>query len=223
MLGVRPRFGFCLVRAISDRGDEGDRSSWRLVRSDRRSAPSASCSRSLRSSRCSPAATRVASDGATRHPRLYVSPSWAASSVGRAPPLHGSLRPRTLPQDAGDEATQESAVCNLIGNPARLPSTSVALVGRAWSAVGSRPGGGSGAQITSSDSRARWRAMCGDRGILRLCLVVQPMFHQSACAWFCASAAAPHRQRSRRLPTPRRVGARAAGNTRVWKKHVRSI
>ena len=47
----------------------------------------------------------------------YLSPSWAASSAGRAPPLHGSPARRAFPQDARDEATQGSAVCNPICNP----------------------------------------------------------------------------------------------------------
>ncbi len=48
---------------------------------------------------------------------LCLSPSWAASSAGRAPPLHGLRILRSLPQDARDEATQGLALCNHDCNP----------------------------------------------------------------------------------------------------------
>jgi len=44
-------------------------------------------------------------------------PSRAASSVGRAPPLHGGGRRRAAPQDARDEATHGSVVRNHGCNP----------------------------------------------------------------------------------------------------------
>lgn len=47
---------------------------------------------------------------------LYLSPSWAANSVGRAPPLHGRPRRRASPRNAGNEAMHESASCNQICN-----------------------------------------------------------------------------------------------------------
>src|SRR5450759_3765983 len=49
--------------------------------------------------------------------RAILTHPWAASSVGRAPPLHGGGRRRTAPQDARVAPTIGPAVCNPVCKP----------------------------------------------------------------------------------------------------------
>jgi len=66
---------------------------------------------------CNPGHGRRAAPGASRDGALYLRPSWAASSVGRAPPLHGGGRRRAAPQDARVGPTIGPAVCNPVCKP----------------------------------------------------------------------------------------------------------
>ena len=74
---------------------------------------------------CNPSATRLRRTR-RRHPvAVDLSPSWAASSAGGTPPLHGLSGLRASPQDARDGATHRSACCN----PRRNPRPRLALGG----------------------------------------------------------------------------------------------